>query len=57
MGVSPKLGVPFVGPNNRVYNVLGSIFRAPCLGKLRRASNGIPELLGLTGIGKSLPRC
>ena len=33
-GGFPKLGVPFWGPNNKDYSILGSILRSPYFGKL-----------------------
>ena len=26
----PKLGIPFSGPNNKDYNILGSMLGSPC---------------------------
>ena len=34
MGGFPKLGVPFWGPHNKAYNILGSILGYPNFGKL-----------------------
>ena len=34
IGVFPKLGVPFGGPYNKDYKILGSILGSPYLGKL-----------------------
>ena len=31
-GAFPKLGVPFRGPNNKDYSILGSILGSPILG-------------------------
>ena len=33
-GVFPKLGVPFGGPHNKDYGILGSILGSPYFGKL-----------------------
>ena len=33
-GGFPKLGVPFGGPHNKDYSILGSILGSPYLGKL-----------------------
>ena len=33
-GSFPKLGVPFWGPNNKDYSILGSILGSPYFGKL-----------------------
>ena len=33
-GCFPKLGVPFWGPNNKDYSILGSILGSPYFGKL-----------------------
>ena len=40
-GGFPKLGVPFGGPNNKDYGILGSILGSPHFGKLsnERAMN------------------
>ena len=34
VGVSPKLGVPFWGPNNKDYSISGSILGSFYFGKL-----------------------
>ena len=33
-GGFPKLGVPFLGPHNKDYSILGSILGSPHFGKL-----------------------
>ena len=39
MGVSQNLGVPFWGPNNKDYSILGSILGSPYFGKLPNQEN------------------
>ena len=40
MGGSPKLGVPFGGPNNKDYSILGPILGSPHFGKLPYSVEG-----------------
>ena len=36
----PKLGVPYWGPHNKDYSILGSILGSPYFGKLPYRDNG-----------------
>ena len=51
-GGFPKLGVPFLGPQNKDYSILGSMLGSPYLGKLpyglrSGALSRCPWILGL----------
>ena len=47
----PKLGVPYWGPHNKDYSILGSILGSPYFGKLPYRDNGKMETIywGYTG--------
>ena len=47
-GDFPKLGVPFRGPNNKDYSILGSILGYPYFGKLPYLSKRDGPLEGIS---------
>ena len=56
-GDFPKLGVPFWGPNNKDYSILGSILGSLYFGKLPYVAHGSPRDTTVVPTGTPLTYC